>query len=231
MPRYARKRKPKTYRPRRNKRRARGKTVKNTTGGSPLPTSFSTVLTYGYSGQNLNANPDNNRIRLNSVYDPEYDNTSNAHQPMGFDTMITMYNRYLVTRADVNLKYTVVSGGAVSNMAITVFANNLETAMTTSYNLPMEQPFSKKYLLTQALRQVSHKASYYPARITGATTAKYNIGDTYSAQTNANPVEFMILHSVISDPFGSTLLTGDINVTGTIKYHVKFWDPLTLGSS
>lgn len=164
---------------------------------------------------------------LNSIFDP--DHTGTGHQPYGHDTFETLYNRYVVTKVEYDIRPYSLSGTVGSCWLAGLVANNYQTKYTTAQwtEVPGVQ--------MRPLRidgQVGFRGTWYPHLITGVPLQTYMAEERYQAAFGVSPAEKICAHTM------STAMDA-INVpgAGVITWAVKFWftvkcyDPKDLGQS
>lgn len=159
--------------------------------------------------------------RANSCFDP--DRTSIGHQPLGFDTMASVYNRYRIDKIEW---YVEMSSGATSYSATVALINGAAALTTTSIAIeyPTARFKSVGFSGSPPGVWVGHKSL---PKYNGKSIVAYNTDDTTGALVSANPVETIDLHIFI-DP-GTT--TVNVPVTVSLKYRTVFYDPITPGQS
>lgn len=195
-------------------------------GASFPPGRVRTKLRYGLVVVNNDTAIDDNVIRLNSVFDPEF--TQTGHQPMGRDQMVTLYSKYLVTRVDV--KWVIQCGLSVTSPFVVVLVPNNDATVFTSTTTAME---SKDAIVKSVnLGQTAEfTTSYFPNRIAGQSMRKYRDDDLNSALVGTNPSEEIVLHIVMATGGGAGAADGSISVNAVFTYHTEWFDSLQLGLS
>ncbi len=142
-------------------------------------------------------------MNLNSLFDP--DRTGVGHQPMGFDTLATIYNRYRVLKA----KWKVVISPSTLTYDFCVLPLNglLNTAPTTAatFNACVENPRAKFW--TQGASGVSKSfvGSVSLNDLAGTTLTEYLADDRYEAANITSPSEVIVLYLVPYNPNASTI--------------------------
>jgi len=170
---------------------------------------------------------DDNIIRLNSVFDPEL--TQTGHQPMGRDQMVTLYNKYLVTRVDCEW-IVQITGSTSSAFLITLVPSNDGTVIT-SLAAAREQAGSRCWPVNIAA-PAKFRTSYKPNQITGVSMAKYRSDDLYSSIISTSPSEEIVLHILLSDGAGAgTVSDGVITLSAVFTFTIEWFDPVQLGLS
>lgn len=161
-------------------------------------------------------------FNLNSLFDP--DRTATGHQPLGFDQLKTLYNRYRVYKVDYDIQWVTTTSDPVMIIAVPTNESPGIGSLETS-------------LETYSARCSRAGNVYSPCRIQGTvdlallngkTLQQYTDDDTTQAVIGSSPSELLILHAC----FASLSVS---NVTGyaTVKLvmHSEFSDPVQLSAS
>jgi len=190
-----------------------------------MPNTHRCCLRYetGGTSQSLIAGTNRVVIRGNSLYDPEH--AVGGHQPMGFDQLIALYNRFRVTASYIEAKVT---------------ANTATTgAEVRCYLLPCRDssPANEFYWENEGcvsdICGVSGLAKTAILKNYCASTKMigYPLDPVSSAgDAGADPTDawYWILQMVDIDSGNSeTVYNYDI----LVKYYVEFFDPKDFGSS
>ncbi len=169
-------------------------------------------------------------MRLNSLFDPDF--TGVGHQPYGFDTLATIYNKYKVLRVNLRLEWTnpVADGVACGYMFTAPDAGgalqgvNLDQANERMNVRVGHLNASGSQKLVQNIRAPIHTVS-------GLSRLQLNADvDQYSSSMITSPARQPFLHIAAAnvdntDPVTTVMLT--IKAT----YHCRFWQRLTLPQS
>jgi len=171
----------------------------------------------------------NQVFRLNSLYDPDF--TGGGHQPMGFDQLAGLYNRYRVDKVNVRCTFHKNSEAQVTGIALR--ASNATTNISTPFSALQEQQFVKWSTLSASTAgsktQVTLRGTYLPHMIAGVTPAKYKIDDTFSALATDNPSEIIVLHVSTADVMAST--AHSTIFTLEMDFYATFYDPHLVAQS
>jgi len=160
-------------------------------------------------------------FNLNSVFDPN--RTGVGHQPYGFDTMASLYNRYRVISCGWRIHANAVPGVA-NYMVACMPANEALTILSTAEW--REQPRAK-YVMASAGGSVPVLSGkcYIPSLV-GRTKSQYMADDRYQAQVSASPNELAILN-IATAAIGAGF-SGDATNSGTLhvvlEYTVEYFD-------
>jgi hypothetical protein len=163
------------------------------------------------------------QFRLNSIFDPDLSGT--GHQPYGYDTFATLYNRYRVFKCDYDITIVNQSTGPATT---TVLCCNNATAFTNA-TLASESTGAVTKVLTgsAALSTVHFRGSVDLPSLTGQTPTQYMAEDRYQAVFSQNPSELMTLNVC------NTTLTanGTLSIIIDLIYTCECFDPLDLAQS
>jgi len=168
-------------------------------------------------------------FRLNSIYDPDL--SGGGHQPMGFDQLAALYNRYQVKSVKVKIVGHKETDNVVGVMA---FQANNDATSKAAYPISQikEQPnttvrYSNFYNTND--KPCTITKTYDLAKVTGVSKTKYMTDDRYQSAFNNNPAEDIIGHLVVNDMLATTGTTWVTNVR--IEYNVDCFDPVDYAQS
>jgi len=205
--------------PRRAGRRGRKPTVNVNRALAPIPQRFITKQKYSDTFQ-CSAAQLTYGFNLNSVWDPN--RSGIGHQPYGFDTLATLYNRYRVIACGWRIQFN--STEAVRAVAhpcndFPAFGNVSEL---------VERPRSKYVVqLPNGSPQVLKGKIYIPSLV-GRSKAQYMADDRYQATVDANPAEAALL-MVTGQTMNDQVAT--VNFTIVLEYTVEYFDVKPLATS
>jgi len=217
-PRSAGKRKQWKRKPRRNVRKSQ--LVVNR-ALHPIPQRFITRQKYSDTFS-LNTLITGYNFNLNSVYDPN--RTGIGHQPYGYDTLATMYNRYRV----IACSWAISCYNTGSVMRLGCLVGN-DVASIVSISDLVERP--RAQFITQipgGSTQVLKGKAYIPS-VVGRSKAQYMADDRYQAQVGADPSELAILQLAVGT-MADGLIDGT-SLTITLEYTVEYFDMKPLAQS
>lgn len=210
-----------TRKPARRARRGRAKkTTLLNTGLTPLPARFLTTMKYS-TNLATSGVTGTYQMNLNSLYDP--DRSGIGHQPLGFDNLALLYNKYRV----ISTSYRIHRCASATDPAIqiaTIPSN--DPSILWSVNWMKESPRCK-YIVqnpgspSQVLRGVVN----LPA-LTGRTKSQYMADDIFGSDVLSNPAEECILYIQTSTATGD--IQGNVNVSVVMTFQVEWYDPKQL---
>lgn len=194
-----------------------------------FPASTTAILTYcDCVSMNPGVTPSTYAFRANGLYDPNQ--TSIGHQPMFFDTYASIYDHYVVTKADCKVTFYPQSETAGTSAFAVVAGIKLDddstitpaTALTTLIEQP-DKTFHYKVIRSGALYDkniTKVKHHYDPVKFFGIKDIKDN-QDTLGAATTTNPVEEAYFLVTLGSP-GGDIDMPNIEFMVTIDYTVQF---------
>lgn len=158
------------------------------------------------------------QFRLNSLFDPNLSGT--GHQPYGFDTLSTLYNRYRVIACGWRVERAMLDNGAP--LLVGAIPSNDTSIVWNSFSELRENPRSK-YIIQNAgapVKVLSGK-SYLPS-LMGRSKAQYMADDNYQAIVTTNPAENAILYLLTANTNDTPAPSQNLNVV--LEFTVEFFD-------
>lgn len=184
-------------------------------------TTVQSTLTSGIISQYL--------FNANSMYDP--DRTGTGHQPFGYDTFATIYNRYRVLGVKYNMS--MVSSNSSLTTQLTAIPANEVLASVTSNGYAREMPRARYILQSPqgAGAPTKNLKGYIDiASLMGLTKSQYRANENTQAQAGYSPAELSIINIFFGSMTDDTIsFTGYINLE--LTYVVEWFDPLQVGQS
>lgn len=192
MPRVAAKSNRRRFKPRARimnpRRRYRQRTTNVNRSLQPIPSryickmKYATTISTDGSGQYI--------FNLNSLYDP--DRTSFGHQPLGFDNLALLFNRYRVISCGWRIQMPSTSGG--TPILVSTLPSN-DASMTFADSSVIQENPRAKYVLQNpgAPSVVLSGKSYLPA-LMGRTKLQYMSDDLYQSIVTTSPTELGLLY-------------------------------------
>jgi hypothetical protein len=168
---------------------------------------------------------DQQRMRLNSVFDPN--DTGGGHQPYGFDQLAALYNRYRVWKAKWRVTF---SPSSASYPALVIPTNGAITAITTAatWQAAAEKPYAKSWIQGASGKSQRLSGSIYINKLTGISSQEYRADDRTGALTSADPGEIVYLYLGIVNPNANTII---VNFIIEMEFDTEFYDPIMLTQS
>ena len=181
----------------------------------------------------INAYSDQEKFSLNGLYDP--DQALGGHQPYGFDQMMTLYNKYCVLGAKVNV---LLRPGSTSNTyAMNVYAEMSElTSIQYTNSIGWEKPGVKIATFNSSASNVynpSRRLSFWFSAKKFFRAKNRNdliSNEDYKGSASNNPATEAYLYLTYQ---GQQIqqTTAKLAVDIVIDYIVAFTDPKQLAQS
>lgn len=134
------------------------------------------------------------QYRLNSLYDPEL--TDAGHQPYGYDTLTTIYNRYKVHSVEVTALFTIIGSTADLTPVLHFMPSSATTSMVGfTPEQALEKPGTQGLLLpSSGARKAVWKGRFPISTLLGMSPREFlaNTEDT-SSVVSTNPAKVPIL--------------------------------------
>lgn len=165
------------------------------------------------------------QLNLNSIFDPN--RTGTGHQPYGFDTLATLYNRYRVISCGYRIHIAAGSTAGQSTQVVALPAN--EELTTTSLSEWRENPRAKYICQNAGAPTVFLSGKTYIPSLVGRTKQQYMSDDRYQAAVTANPQELAILN--LGTAAGADSLVSGVGIQVLMEYTVEFFDIKHLAQS
>lgn len=156
-------------------------------------------------------------FNLNSIFDPN--RTGVGHQPYGYDTLATLYNRYRV----IACGYRIQPIASISTASIQLCAQPANETLTfTTLSEMRENPRSKYILQTAGGSQATLTGKTYIPSLVGRTKAQYMADDRYQADVTTSPNELAVLNLMSSADSSDGGNSWAFNIV--MEYTVEFFD-------
>lgn len=179
-----------------------------------------TVLTSGLNG----AIGDLIKFRLNSLFDPDFSAGIGQHQPYGYDQLATLYQRYKVTGALVEVVFTDPDQDGMTLAVQMQSHNNIyDMAGKTTEELRM-QPMTVVRTVSNSGKQRVAIRQFMPiSTVSMITKLQFQAdNDIYTAFINANPAIVPRVHIGVGS---SRVVQGaSIVCRTTITYYATMYD-------
>lgn len=167
------------------------------------------------------------RFSLNGLYDPDISGI--GHQPLGFDEMMTLYNKYTVLGAKVHIKGRVGSTANTYPMNLIAEQSELSSIQYTSGGQPLEKPTCKVVTYNSSATNVYNPEKritlWFSAKKAFRARGRRDLisNDEYNGDSSSNPDHQQFLY-VTYQGQGLQLTTAQLFVDTTIEYIVAFHD-------
>lgn len=184
--------------------------------GTFMPDRLRTKLWYDFLQYPLMAAASSGALNIggNDAYDP--DRSGSGHQPMGFDQLTSIYDRYVVTGSRVRITLLSTDKGITLGLI-----PSTDTGTPSSLNNLLENPYSKHLAIPSSYPCVLNH-SFSSAKIWGVSESTIIQDDTYHARYNASPTRpwYWLVKAGTFD--GSTTATVYVNIR--VSYIVEFYE-------
>jgi len=171
-------------------------------------------------------------FRANSIYDPNY--TGTGHQPMNRDLWSTLYKRYTVVGAKINLRVFSSTTSASYGMMAGIILNETGTISDLTPSTLMEQglikyKMSHAYPAQNSANGISVNKTFSAKKFFNITNVSDN--KDVGADQGANPTRTAKFVCLISATPGSTIDLPTMHCVATIEYIVMYAEPLEQAAS
>lgn len=202
----------------------RPKRVLVNTALHPIPQRFITKMKYSEQ-VNTDANGQY-RFNLNSIYDPN--STGTGHQPYGYDTLSTLYNRYRVISCGWRIQVNWQANQNAQPVLVGAIPANESLTFLSLAEL-RENPRAKYINQNYGAETIALTGKSYIPSLVGRNKAQYMADDRYQALMTASPNELAILN-VVTGPNGlDSPASATIQIV--LEYTVEFFDIKHLAQS
>lgn len=166
---------------------------------------------------------------LNSIFDPNRTGTITGHQPYGFDTFSTLYNRYRVISCGYRIQVN-WNGNTASAQPVLLGAMPANEELTIlSMSELRENPRAKYLSQAYGAETKTLTGKTYIPSLVGRNKAQYMADDRYQAAINASPSELAVLN--IFTASGGIDATSSCAIQVLLEYTVEFFDVKHLAQS
>lgn len=155
-----------------------------------------------------------NAFRLNSLFDPDF--TGTGHQPLGFDQLTPVYNKYCVYKVEVNVRVCGYFGSYNPYVAVNVRPNTstyslggikaadevIEQASNTIMDAKLVQSWSKTFDIAQiqgvSKQDIFNESVYMGTATTNPSTTPYLsvVAGTYDEPASSSNGAYIIVSFV-----------------------------------
>lgn len=204
-----------------------------TTNRGPFPNRLYAKLRYvdntALSADNLTGLTGTEIVwRLNSLFDPYF--SAGGHQPLGFDQISPMYQRYKVFKVDIQIAIRGRVGSALPFVAANIRqgASTYQLGGLKALGEVYEQPGNT--VMDGTILQ-SWDQTVWLHNVEGRTFNEYMTEDAYGAQVTTNPSITPYLGLACGTVDTPSSSSNYVYVTVALVYHCYFWEPNPLAQS
>lgn len=158
----------------------------------------------------------NQVFRLGSIFDP--DRTGVGHQPMGFDQLFELYERYQVWRVDFEIEFSFGASSTSTEICGVGYRMSDSDSTSTDPRVVLEQGAGEFASVTGTSSIKRFNGSVKLNDIHGVTYKQYMSNDDYGSTFGTNPVEDTFMH-IFADGYGSD--TGPVSARVRLTFHAK----------
>jgi len=164
------------------------------------------------------------RFNLNSLFDPNRSGV--GHQPYGYDTLATLYNRYRVISCGWRAQIPITASSGLSAGLGAMPAN--EDLSFANFSELRENPRAKYIVQNPGADAVVLRGKTYIPSLVGRNKSQYMADDRYQAPVNASPPELAVLNF-----YGAAGNDAPAAITFQVvlEYTVEFFDIKHLSQS
>jgi len=162
---------------------------------------------------------------LNGLFDPNF--TGSGHQPLGYDQLAVLYNRYRVTKVSYTIRAVCTESTGVYNVAI--YPSNQTDGFSTMSQI-MEQPRARAGIVVLN-KPLTFKGSLDLAKVVGVKKEVYMADDRFQSQNGTVPAESISLHTYVSNLTGGTAGSGSVTLNVHLTFHCEWYDTNQLSQS
>lgn len=159
-------------------------------------------------------------MNLNSLFDP--DRTGTGHQPLGFDNLSLLYNKYRVVSASYRINRCASASDPAIQIGCIPSNDPGATTVFTNFSLLKESPRAKYVIQNPGAPSVPLKGKVYMPKMLGRTYTQYMADDITGSEVNASPVEEIILY--IQTATAADFVQGSVALSIVLTFDVEFYD-------
>lgn len=205
------------------RRRAPKRTKLINRGPSVIPDRYYTKLNYAEDFSVTTSTSYNNLRYHSSLYDPN--DAGAGHQPMGFDQLATLYDKYIV----FGFKYVVaVVNQGTTPVRLATVLKNTATASTTITQI-MEKPYNVARFVSPGEKPTILKGYCSVAKIFGVPNKMVNRDDKFNSATTNSPAQTAYLY--IYQDTADAITSNKVVYTVKLTFYACFYDRIPLAQS
>lgn len=164
-------------------------------------------------------------MNANSLFDPN--RTGSGHQPMGFDQLAAIWNRYRILRAKCTVKFI----SSASYFATVIPLNGLlvsAIADQATFQTAAEQRMAKTVAVGAGGPSPTVRFNASLDKVNGCLRVEYLADDRFEASVGSSPTEVITLTIGLFNPTGATIVP---YYSVQIDYLSDMHDPISLAPS
>lgn len=157
-------------------------------------------------------------MNLNSLYDP--DRSGIGHQPLGFDNLALLYNKYRVISTSWRINR--CAGSSDPAIQIGCIASNDPGVNYTNFALLKESPRAKYVIQNPSAASIPLTGKVYLPKLLGRTYAQYMADDVTGSEVSGSPAEECILY--IQTATANDSVQPNVALSVVMTFDVEFYD-------
>lgn len=188
--------------------------------GDPVPSAYRTKMKYVDQAILVSsaAGEWEYQFNLNSLYDPNRSQT--GHQPLGYDQLAALYQRYRV----LTTKVAITNFSPASSNVAGWWTFVVDTTTSTSIVNIVERARYAKVMPANPNNGANKlNQKFDMAAVVGCSPIQYQSDDRYSAVVGSNPTETIIGHLIGQQ---STTTGSSLYVLVQLEFYCEFYDPV-----
>lgn len=159
-------------------------------------------------------------FNMNSVFDPDL--TGVGHQPYGFDSLASLYNKYRVLSCGWRVQMPL--GTSANSYTVGCLPSNDQSIVWNDFGEFVENSRGKYVTQNPGAPASTLSGKVYLPKLFGMTKASYMADDQVAAVVTTSPIEKMLLYlQTFSNTTG--LAVAGINLQVLLEFEVQYFDP------
>lgn len=159
-------------------------------------------------------------MNLNSLFDPDRSGLTNQHQPLGFDNLALLYNKYRVISTSWRINR--CAGATDPAIQIGCIASNDPSVNYSNFALLKESPRAKYVIQNPSANSIPLTGKVYLPKLLGRTYAQYMADDVTGSEVSGSPAEECILY--IQTATANDSIQGNVALSVVMTFDVEFYD-------